>query len=394
MGVACSPDGANIFAAVHEEVALENERLQPSGSRIPFYGRYIDDGFMIVYAETADDALAYAQSKVSIRNLELTWEVSERALPFLDLLIYIDPVTMTLQWKPFRKARNNLERIPFASHHPADVKRGTFLGEMSRMAVLSSSPANYLDALADLSKIYMARGYPYPLVKKWLKDNSSKRWAERFSVRRPSSVGDGSPDSSKLLVLKTTFDPVWEAFDLHGFSDTIVKTWVHGIASHRSMWARFWNSGLSLDGDRDAQADDYSGMEATVSSLPPSTVNSDPSSALVSTAAQQADRLALGALMDKDEGLWLKFLGKSARAHSLAVVEALDVSKVGFTDARWLVSRKRTRGLGDQLNKLKREALDADSQLKNLWELCGVHLPLETESGDEVIATESFDMEP
>jgi hypothetical protein len=393
MGVACSPDGANIFAAVHEEVALEKERLQPSGSRIPFYGRYIDDGFMIVYAETADDALAYAKSKITIRNLELTWEVSERALPFLDLLIYIDPVTMTLQWKPFRKARNNLERIPFASHHPADVKRGTFLGEMSRMAVLSSSPANYLDALADLSKIYMARGYPYPLVKKWLKENSSKRWAERFSVRRPSSVGDGDPDSSKLLVLKTTFDPVWEAFDLHGFSDTIVKTWIHGIVAHRGMWTRFWNSGVTSAPEGGESADDYLETEATANSWLPSTVNSDPSPVLVSTAAQDAGSLALGAPMARDDSLWLKFLGKSARSNSFAVVEALDVSKVGFTDARWLVSRKRTRGLGDQLNKLKREALDADSQLKNLWELCGVHLPLETESGDDVIATESFDME-
>jgi hypothetical protein len=87
---------------------------------------------------------------------------------------------MSLQWKPFCKARNNLERIPFASHHPADIKCGTFLGEMLWMAVLSSSPANYLDALADLSKIYLVREYPYPLVTKWLKENSSKRWAECY----------------------------------------------------------------------------------------------------------------------------------------------------------------------------------------------------------------------
>jgi hypothetical protein len=96
--------------------------------------------------------------------------------------------------------------------------------------------------------------------------------------------------------------------------------------------------------------------------------------------------------MAQEAGLWIKFLGKSACSNSFAVLEALDISKVSFTDARWLVSHKRTCGLGNQLNKLKREALDANSQLKDLWELCGVHLPLDTESGDDVIITESFDM--
>ena len=204
MGVASSPDGANIFASVQEEVFLEKE--QNTSCRIPFYGRYIDDGFMIVYAESAADALAHAQSVVAFHGLELTWEVSERSLNFLDLMVYVDPVTMKLEWRPFRKARNNLERIPFASHHPIDVKRGTFLGEMSRMAVLSSSSANYLDALSDLARIYIARGYPFPLVKKWIKENSARRWANRFSEKRTSGVTDDLA-ASKLLVLKSTFDP-------------------------------------------------------------------------------------------------------------------------------------------------------------------------------------------
>ena len=122
-------------------------------------------------------------------------------------------------------------------------------------------------------------------------------------------------------------------------------------------------------------------------------VNADPSSVLVSTASENTDHLALGAPMARDESLWLKFLAKTPCTKSLAVLEVLDISKVGFTDAHWLVSRKHTRSLGDQLNKLKREALDANSQLEDLWKLCGVHLPLDTESGDNAILAESFDME-
>ena len=39
--------------------------------RIPFYGRYIDDGFMIVYADSPDDALMYVKSIVTFTALNL-----------------------------------------------------------------------------------------------------------------------------------------------------------------------------------------------------------------------------------------------------------------------------------------------------------------------------------
>ena len=371
MGVAASPDGANIFAAVHEEEFLERDSL--SSRRIAFYGRYIDDGFMIVYAETAEDALAYSKSLVRFPGLELTWEVSERSLNFLDLMVYVNPLSMALDWKPFRKARNNLERIPFASHHPMDIKRGTFMGEMSRMAILCSSSANYIDALNDLASIYVARGYPYPLVRKWIKDNSAKRWQNRFADRRVSHVSDVR--SSKLLVLKTTFDPVWEAFNVHELSDIIVKQWSLEIAAKRRRWDSFWNSGVNrrLDGQtstRSLQDIGHQRSEALV--VNPDDKREESAASMTTSWVERQD--------EKADDCWIPELRKIRGSASSEIGRVLDVSKLGFTDARWLVSRKKVRGLSDILNKLKRETLDENSRLKLLNE--ARRLPLDTETAD------------
>ena len=174
MGVVCSPDLANLYAAYFEEKVLPNERFL-------FFGRFIDDVLGVVVADSEQEAPQIA-SIVSYESVKLDWSVSEWQAPFLDLLVYIDPVTNQVEHKPFRKARNNLERIPWASHHPTDVKKGTFIGEMSRLATLSSKPEHYLEALKDLASLYVVRGYPVNLVKHWLKEYTAIRWRSKHLV--------------------------------------------------------------------------------------------------------------------------------------------------------------------------------------------------------------------
>ena len=56
---------------------------------------------------------------------------------------------------PYRKAGNYQERVPWISHHPLDVKRGTFIGEMSRLATLSITLSVYKDAIRGLVALYI-----------------------------------------------------------------------------------------------------------------------------------------------------------------------------------------------------------------------------------------------
>ena len=212
MGQSCSPDIANLFGALFErDILIENPKPQ-----IIFFGRYIDDCLNIVYADSHAEALAICEI-IQYPGLTLEWSASEYAAPFLDMSIYVDRRKSRLEWRPYSKPLNHLERIPFASFHPPDVKRGTYLGEMSRLATLSSTPGAYVEALYNLKSLYIARGYPESLVEAWTKANRVKRWKQRVATKESSD--------EPVLVLKTNFNPIWESFNVHEMFDSIKTVW-------------------------------------------------------------------------------------------------------------------------------------------------------------------------
>ena len=156
-----------------------------------------------------------------------------------------------IQWAPCwgELPRNDQEGIPWASQQALVVMRGTFLGEMSRMAVLSSTQANYLLSLADLKSVYTYRGYPKALLNKWLKENTAKRWLLRFEEPRvarkeilPSKAKGVLEDTP--LVLKTSFNPVWESFNIQKLRDVIVNTWSDHLDG---IYCRLRQSSPTLD---------------------------------------------------------------------------------------------------------------------------------------------------
>jgi hypothetical protein len=214
MGIACSPDIANLYGAHCEEKFFETPHPE-----ILFFGRFIDDCLSFVIANSEEDAIAKVSS-VKYEDLELEWCASEVGAVFLDMRIYIEPDSNLVQWLPYRKRLNHHERIPWISAHPKDVKKGTFLGEMSRLATLSSTRQHYKEAVLDLQSLYIARGYPVDLVKHWTKANLLKRWENRLREPIESSRG--------VSVLKSEFNPVWETFNIHELRTVIVKRWLDG----------------------------------------------------------------------------------------------------------------------------------------------------------------------
>jgi hypothetical protein len=215
MGVADSPDLANLYGWFCEKRdGIMND------SRIAFYGRYIDDCIGIVYARSPQDALAIMQSKVKIDDCEITWDVGN-AQPFLDMLLYIDH-RGRLNHKPYRKAKSLHQRIPWVSGHPIDVKRGTFYGEMSRLATLSSNYDDYLEALEWLVTIYEGRGYDTALLLSWKKNKLKERWDNRLSLPEQ--------ETGTVLVLKTEFNTAWDFFSATKLGDTILgymRSWLY-----------------------------------------------------------------------------------------------------------------------------------------------------------------------
>jgi hypothetical protein len=101
MGVADSPDLANLFGAYFEQCSgiLDNENVF-------YYGRYIDDCLAIVYAESEIQAVNTLQGLVKFDNCTITWDCSGSHQPFLNMMLYKDNDN-TLQHMPYCKNGNH-----------------------------------------------------------------------------------------------------------------------------------------------------------------------------------------------------------------------------------------------------------------------------------------------
>ncbi len=139
------------------------------------------------------------------------------------MVVYIDRESHLVHHRPYAKAQNHLERIPWASFHPLDVKRGTFIGEISRLATLSSLKRHYEDALHLLSKIYEARGYPSHVIKSWLLKYADARWRSRLETKVERE--------DHVHVLKTVFNPVWGHVSVSDISDVLRNKWSEEIVA-------------------------------------------------------------------------------------------------------------------------------------------------------------------
>jgi len=211
MGVACSPDLANLFGWFFERQSGILNR-----PNIPFYGRFIDDCLALVYSPTLPEAIAELENAVQFDGCTIKW-TGGTSMPFLDMTLYMDRHG-DLEHMPYRKSRSHQERIPWISHHPLDVKRGTFIGEMSRLATLSSLHTHYKDAMDALAGLYIKRGYPSDLVYYWLRDNFTKRWENRLIVKDQADAAD-------VLVLKTSFNTAWNYFNAHELGEQVLGYW-------------------------------------------------------------------------------------------------------------------------------------------------------------------------
>ncbi|KXN84277.1 hypothetical protein AN958_12783 [Leucoagaricus sp. SymC.cos] len=216
MGVACSPDLANLYGDFHESLPggiLEDTDL------IPFYGRYIDDCIALVYASSPTEAESIMQRGLLFSNCTITWSASENYMTFLDMTLFFEEGQ--LLHKPFRKPLNHFERIPWISSHPLYVKRGTFCGELSRVAMLSSRFDDYSSACREVADIYIVRGYPPLLIAAWLKGNYQARWESRL-VESP-------PLQADVLVLKSEYNISWDFFNVQTLSERMKNGWATAI---------------------------------------------------------------------------------------------------------------------------------------------------------------------
>ena len=275
-------------------------------SRIAFYGRYIDDCISIVSGTSVESAVSYVDNKVKFDGCQILWEGSALRQNFLDMTVClnVDGSRQTvISWQPYRKQKNHMERIPWISHHPLDVKKGTFIGELSRLAVLSSDLSTYVVAVKELVSLYLHRGYPENLVTYWVKTHAKVRWEKRFNNNNAEREDVG------VLVLKTEFNPVWNWFNAKELGDEILNYW------------REW-SNRAFDTGGITSADIRDGYPR------PTERFGDLKDILPELTSEQVS------------------FGYPIRIP--------DIRKISIIDSKFIVSRKRTRNLFDLTNLWKR----------------------------------------
>ena len=214
MGAAGSPEAANMYAIWYE---LEWMDKVTNDADLLFYGRYLDDIYTVVLAETPDEAKAKV-SFISLGDVKLLWEPPSDKADFLDLSTRLE--LDGIYHEPFVKAMSHRERIPWSSAHPLDVKRGTFSSEISRLATLCSARDTFDQQCEEAVNLYIGRGYPPATVRHWLKGQKEKRWEGRLSVKT-----DGVETTNTFFTLKTHFNDAWKYFNVGELQTRVTAHW-------------------------------------------------------------------------------------------------------------------------------------------------------------------------
>ena len=215
MGMDAAPDIANLYAALYERELIEGEPVLRDS--LLLYRRYIDDIFAVVLADNLD-ACKSVLGKLRLPGLKLNWEFSHTSGVFLDLDLWRNPhhPEQRIKYRPYRKPLNNFERLPWCTGHSDKVLKAAFNSEVHRLAVLSYTPQIYAEELSWLKDLYISRGYPPLVVKKWCKKAHDNAYLRRLEWK-PSEDTEGGA----VWPLRSTMNPVWDMLDLSSIGEEI-----------------------------------------------------------------------------------------------------------------------------------------------------------------------------
>jgi hypothetical protein len=196
MGTSCAPVVANLYMAWFESELLPI--LYERG--VVYYGRYIDDIFMIF--DGTEDTLRECIHFLQVPDLDISWDWSTSSMPFLDVLVRDEGVLVT---EVYQKRLNLYMYIPFSSAHPLRVKKALVKAERTRFAMICNSK----EALARVESHFRLnlyrRGYPSKLLDRWF----------RMDLKP-------SEKRNKLLMLPSKYNPVWEYINMQKLEDAFL----------------------------------------------------------------------------------------------------------------------------------------------------------------------------
>jgi len=101
------------------------------------------------------------------------------------------------------------------------VKKGTFLSELSWVAMLSLQYDTYVNAYREVADIYIAQGYPPMLIASWLQENYSAHWDAHLSNNKQTKAD--------VLVLKSKYNISWDFFNIQLLAECMKTRWMEAL---------------------------------------------------------------------------------------------------------------------------------------------------------------------
>jgi len=203
MGIHCGPVFANLYLAFYEKHYLQNFD--------GLYRRYIDDIFVL---HPDDDVVS---DLIQAPGMKIAWAHSDVGLSFLDAWFHLHQGSTEVCFRPFEKALNHHQYLPWRSSHPLSVKKGMVKGELTRCANICYRESYFKTWKAAFLQRLIKRGWPRQAVHNWGRQVHFHRKRADFGTARARS-GD-------YIIAISRYNPAWNSVSSTDIWQSMLTTW-------------------------------------------------------------------------------------------------------------------------------------------------------------------------
>ena len=196
MGTKAAPGFANCFMGDFEEQFVYPYRLQPLK-----YLRFLDDCFLIWHHGLEELELFVNHMNTQMESIKFTMEASKTQVNFLDTIVKINKDNNTIETDLYCKPTDSHNYLLYNSAHPKKCKESIPYSQFLRIRRICSNTTDYDRHIVMLSKHFLRRGYPLPLLE------NAAITARRLDRNTLLTNVNKTEKTSDDAILITTYEP-------------------------------------------------------------------------------------------------------------------------------------------------------------------------------------------
>lgn len=151
MGAKYAPSVANLHVAQWEDESIYKNRP----NQLIIYQRYIDDIFMIWKGDKESLILFGQDLEMNEKNIQLSWEINESRINFLDLEIWYKEK----RTKTFLKTVDRNSYLPMDSYHHSSWLMNIPKGQLVRLRRNCTTESDYRQHAKFVGERFLDKGY-------------------------------------------------------------------------------------------------------------------------------------------------------------------------------------------------------------------------------------------